>query len=110
MVNGLAKPLRAESESLQRRGRPPPITPLVTSSATRAPGPTELERRHVTTDETMPEKRCPMGQWTPERCIRWAQTIGPNTADLTRTVLGSGCHIPFSRRFAPTGVQFDRNR
>ena len=33
-----------------------------------------------------------MGQWTPERFIRWAETIGPNTAALITTVLDSRRH------------------
>ena len=40
----------------------------------------------------MPEKHRQMGQWTPERFIRWAQNIGPNTAALITTVLRSRRH------------------
>ena len=51
-----------------------------------------LKRRHTTADEHMPEKHRQMGKWTPERFIRWAEKIGPNTAVLIRTVLGSRRH------------------
>jgi len=47
--------------------------------------------RHTTADEHMPEKHRKMGQWSPERFIRWATTIGPNTAALID-------HVPRSRR------------
>ena len=33
-----------------------------------------------------------MGQWSPERFIRWTTTIGPGTAALITTVLGSRRH------------------
>ena len=51
-----------------------------------------LKRRHTTADEHMPEKHRQMGQWTPERFVRWAEKTGPNTAELIRTVLGSRRH------------------
>ena len=51
-----------------------------------------LKRRHTTADEHMPEKHRQMGKWTPQRFIRWAEKIGPNTAVLIRTVLGSRRH------------------
>ena len=38
-----------------------------------------LRGRHTTADEHMPEKHRKMGQWSPERFIRWARTIGPHT-------------------------------
>ena len=40
----------------------------------------------------MPEKHRRMGQWTPERFIRWAEKTGPHTATLITTVLGSRRH------------------
>ena len=51
-----------------------------------------LRGRHTTADEHMPEKHRKMGQWSPERFIRWASTIGPNTATLIETVLRSRHH------------------
>ncbi len=58
-----------------------------------------LKGRHTTADEPMPERHRRMGQWTPERFIRWAEKTGPHTATLITTVLGSGA-TP-SRRSAP---------
>ena len=40
----------------------------------------------------MPEKHRKMGQWSPERFIRWARTIGPHTATLIESVLRSRRH------------------
>ena len=51
-----------------------------------------LKGRHTTVAEHMPEKHRRMGQWTPERFIRWAEKIGPHTAALITTVLGSRRH------------------
>ena len=51
-----------------------------------------LKGRHTTADEHMPEKHRRMGQWTPERFIRWAEKIGPHTATLITTVLDSRRH------------------
>ena len=51
-----------------------------------------LRGRHTTADEHMPEKHRKMGQWSPERFIRWATTIGPQTATLIETVLRSRRH------------------
>ena len=41
-----------------------------------------LKGRHTTADEHMPEKHRnrKMGQWSPERFIRWATTIGPDSS------------------------------
>ena len=47
---------------------------------------------HTTVDGHMPEKHRRMGQWTPERFIRWAEKIGPHTAALITTVLDSRRH------------------
>ena len=62
-----------------------------------------LKGRHTTADEHMPEKHRQMGQWTPQRFIRWADSIGPNTAALITTVLGSRRH-PQPRLIAPAWV------
>ena len=51
-----------------------------------------LKGRHTTADEHMPEKHRRMGQCTPERFVRWAETVGPHTATLITTVLGSRRH------------------
>ena len=51
-----------------------------------------LKGRHTTADEHMPEKHRKMGQWSPERFIRWATTIGPDTAALIDNVLRSRRH------------------
>ena len=51
-----------------------------------------LKGRHTTADEHMPERHRRMGQWTPERFIRWAEKTGPHTATLITTVLGSRRH------------------
>ena len=47
---------------------------------------------HTTVDEHMPEKHRRMGQWTPQRFIRWAEKIGPHTAALITSVLDSRRH------------------
>jgi len=51
-----------------------------------------LRGRHTTADEHMPEKHRKMGQWSPERFIRWAGNIGPDTALLIGNVLRSRRH------------------
>ena len=51
-----------------------------------------LKGCHTTVAEHMPEKHRRMGQWTPERFIRWAEKIGPHSAALITTVLGSRRH------------------
>ena len=51
-----------------------------------------LKGRHTTADEHRPEKHRRMGQCTPERFVRWAETVGPHTATLITTVLGSRRH------------------
>ena len=51
-----------------------------------------LRGRHTTADEHMPEKHRKMGQWSPQRFIRWATTIGPDTAALIDNVLRSRRH------------------
>ena len=46
----------------------------------------------MASDEHMPEKHRKMGQWSPQRFIRWARTIGPHTAALIEAVLRSRRH------------------
>ena len=48
--------------------------------------------RHTTATEHMPEKHRQMGDWTPDRFIRWAEKIGPATAALITAVLNSRRH------------------
>jgi transposase len=42
---------------------------------------------HTTAPEHMPEKHRKYLEWTPERIVRWAQTIGPNTGRLMEAVM-----------------------
>ena len=48
--------------------------------------------RHTTATEHMPEKHRQMGDWTPDRFIRWAEKIGPSTAALITAVLNTRRH------------------
>ncbi|MFQ5550932.1 MAG: IS21 family transposase, partial [Gemmatimonadales bacterium] len=54
--------------------------------------------RHTTLPEHMPEKHRRMGQWSPERFVRWAEKIGPATAGLITKVLGARKHPEQSYR------------
>lgn len=54
--------------------------------------------RHTTLPEHMPEKHRRMGQWSPERFVRWAEKIGPATARLITEVLGARKHPEQSYR------------
>lgn len=49
-------------------------------------------RRHTTIKEHMPLKHQKYLEWTPERFIRWAAKIGPETACLTETLLAKRTH------------------
>ena len=55
-------------------------------------GRSPLKGRHTTAAEHLPEKHRRMGQWMPERFIRWAEKTGPHTVALITTVLGSRRH------------------
>ena len=48
--------------------------------------------RHTTVREHMPKTHQKWADWTPQRFIRWADKIGPHTADLVRTILSSRPH------------------
>lgn len=48
--------------------------------------------RHTTVKDHMPKSHRQWSEWSPERFIRWAEKIGPQTADLIRTVLSSRPH------------------
>jgi transposase len=53
---------------------------------TKAPG------RHTTLAEHMPPAHQQYLEWSPERLVRWAQTIGPHTAQLVQELLDSRTH------------------
>ena len=48
--------------------------------------------RHTTIKEHMPIQHQQYQEWTPARFIRWAATIGPETARLTETLLANRAH------------------
>ena len=48
--------------------------------------------RHTTAREHMPSKHQKYLGWTPERFVNWATKIGPQTAQLTETILSSRAH------------------
>lgn len=48
--------------------------------------------RHTTVSEHMPPQHRLYQQWTPERFIRWATQIGPQTAQLTEKILAARIH------------------
>ena len=62
-----------------------------TSAAAEAPG-GSISETATTADEHMSEKHRKMGQWSPERFIRWASTIGPHTGAFIETMLRSRRH------------------
>lgn len=47
---------------------------------------------HTTVKEHMPKSHQKMAEWTPERFIRWAKKIGPQTTQLIMGVLSSRPH------------------
>jgi transposase len=48
--------------------------------------------QHTTVREHMPKAHQQYAEWTPERIAAWAEKIGPATAELTRTIIGSRRH------------------
>jgi transposase len=48
--------------------------------------------RHTTVAEHMPPSHQKYQEWSPDRFIHWAHTIGPHTALLVQAVLGSRKH------------------
>ena len=48
--------------------------------------------RHTTLKEHMPQKHQKYVEWTPERLIRWAGQIGPQTAELIEKVMDARTH------------------
>ena len=51
-----------------------------------------LRGRHTTVKEHMPSAHQKWAEWTPDRFIRWADKIGPNTSKLIEDVLSSRAH------------------
>jgi transposase len=48
--------------------------------------------RHTTVKDHMPKSHQKMAEWTPDRFVRWAKKIGPQTVQLIMTVLSSRPH------------------
>jgi transposase len=48
--------------------------------------------RHTTIAEHMPPAHQQHLEWSPERLVRWAQTIGPHTAQVVQALLDSRTH------------------
>ena len=48
--------------------------------------------RHTTVSEHMPPAHQQYQEWSPQRLTRWAQTIGPHTAQLVQALLDSRKH------------------
>jgi transposase len=55
-------------------------------------------RGHTTAPEHMPERHRQAQQWSPERFVHWAESIGPATAQLIAHVLGRRRHPEQSYR------------
>jgi len=53
---------------------------------------TDTPGQHTTLSEHMPPAHQHYQEWSPERFIRWAQTIGPHTAQLVQALLASRKH------------------
>ncbi len=51
-----------------------------------------LSYKHTTVSEHMPKSHQAHLEWTPSRLIHWAETIGPATAEVVRTILASRPH------------------
>ena len=49
-------------------------------------------RKHITVKEHMPEQHSYCDEWTPQRFIRWAEKIGPYTAEFITTLIDSRKH------------------
>lgn len=48
--------------------------------------------KHTTVPEHMPEPHRRQGEWTPQRLVNWAQTIGDHTALVVEQILASRPH------------------
>jgi transposase len=53
---------------------------------------TDSPGRHTTLSEHMPPAHQKYLEWSPDRFTRWAQSIGPNTAQLVQALLDSRQH------------------
>jgi len=53
---------------------------------------TNARGRHTTISEHMPPSHQKYQEWSPDRFTRWAQTIGPHTAQLVQALLDSRKH------------------
>lgn len=73
-------------------------------------------RSYSTLDTHMPEKHRAHAAWTPARIVRWAATVGPNTAAFTQSLLEGKMHpehgfrmcmgvLSLSKRFEPERVE-----
>ena len=51
-----------------------------------------LKGRHTTSKEHMPPAHKHYAKWSPERFIRWANSIGPQTAELVEKIIASRPH------------------
>jgi transposase len=51
-----------------------------------------MKGAHSTHHEHMPKGHQQMGQWTPQRLVNWAESIGPATATLIATVIRERAH------------------
>lgn len=56
--------------------------------------------RHTTVSAHMPKGQQEYADWTPERLIRWARTIGPRTAAMTEAIIASRQHAQQAFRSA----------
>src|SRR4029077_7543131 len=53
-----------------------------------------LVYRHTTEAQHRPKSHQAHLEWTPTRLIHWAESIGPSTAQVVRTVLEADCGCP----------------
>jgi transposase len=53
---------------------------------------TNVPGRHTTLSEHMPLAHQKYLEWSPERLVRWSETIGPHTAQLVQALLDSRKH------------------
>jgi transposase len=51
-----------------------------------------VKYQHSTLDDHMPLAHRKHAEWTPGRILHWAQTVGPNTAQLTEAILKERRH------------------
>ena len=70
--------LRYTSETIEVMHRGERVSSHVRSS---------IKGGHSTHTEHMPKNHQHMGQWTPQRLVDWAESIGPSTAALIQTIM-----------------------